>query len=339
MTVIPGRDMSYMPLIASLMDSFETAGRIKAVLPEGGRVEVASLLTRLMADPDELGAYTTSLEAERRRRGPEVELTLIGMDGLDLPDARIAAEGFGGLSDDQLADIALSPEALRALKETLDDPQTEPGPWFIDAVLEAEAARPDAAEQARRAAEIYRHLEAADLLGPRSKSRRGAPALRWGGRIAALAASLLIGVFLGSNILRDGRVEGIESFSTSIAPAPAPGRGVEDWWWVEIRSDLPGFATVVALGPGSRPEILPGLGGEDEPVDPGAPALVGPLPQSTTRALSVITETPAGEPIRRALRARNFGPDQIEELKEFLRTTLESKGYRRMAFGSTALTQ
>ena len=30
------------------------------------------------------------------------------MDGLEIPDAHIAAEGFGGLSDDQLADIALA---------------------------------------------------------------------------------------------------------------------------------------------------------------------------------------------------------------------------------------
>jgi hypothetical protein len=139
-------------------------GRAVAALPEGRRDEVITLMTRLMADPERLDGYCSALEAERRRRGPEVELKLIGMDGLDFPDGQIAAEGFVGLSDDQLADIALSPEALRALKETLDDPQTEPGPWFIDAVLEAEAARPDAAEQGRRAAEIYRRLRGEGTL-------------------------------------------------------------------------------------------------------------------------------------------------------------------------------
>ena len=111
------------------------------------------LLTSLMADPERLDAYVATLRIEQERRGARV--LLLQRDGLDIPDARIAAEGFGGLSDDHLADIALSPEALQALEDALDDPETEPGPWFIDAVLEAEAARPDAAEQARRAREIY----------------------------------------------------------------------------------------------------------------------------------------------------------------------------------------
>ena len=113
MVINPDSDVPFSPLIASLLDAFEASGRIKAVLPKGHRDEVASLLTRLMADPDALDGYTAVLKAERRRRGPVVESMLIGMDGLDIPDARIAAEGFGGLSDDHLADIALSPEASR----------------------------------------------------------------------------------------------------------------------------------------------------------------------------------------------------------------------------------
>ena len=91
-----------------------------------------ALLTGLMADPERLDSYIAALKGEQERRG--VRLTLLQRDGADLPDERIAAEGFGGLADAQLADIALSPEALRALKDSLDDPETAPGPWLIEAV-------------------------------------------------------------------------------------------------------------------------------------------------------------------------------------------------------------
>src|SRR4051794_17299242 len=105
MTVISGQDTADSPLVAALFDAFEASDRSKAVLPVGRRDELVRLLTGLMADPDRLDAYCAAVKAERRRRGPEVKIRLLGMDGLDIPDARIAADGFGGLSDDHLADI------------------------------------------------------------------------------------------------------------------------------------------------------------------------------------------------------------------------------------------
>src|SRR5262249_17329335 len=150
---------------------------------------------------------------------------------------------------------------------------------------------------------------------------RWSQALRWGGRFAALAASLLLGVYIGTRVLRDGRGGGTEVL---IATATfSPDRGAGDWLGVEIHSDLAGFATVVALAPGRRPETLPDLGGEDIPVRSGVPEKVGPLPQSTTRILFVVTETPAGEPIRRALQDKSFGPGDAAELRTLLLSTLE----------------
>ena len=106
--------------------------------------------------PDALDAYIATLEDERRRRGRDVELRLLGMAGLDIPDDQIATEGFGGLSDDHLADIALSPEAIHAIREYLDE--AECGAWLIDKIIEVESARPEAAECARRAQEIFQGL-------------------------------------------------------------------------------------------------------------------------------------------------------------------------------------
>ncbi len=146
-----------MQFAEAMVESSIRDGQAVPAFPEGSREEVVSLLTGLMVDRERLDAYAASLRAEQERR--DVRLSMLQSDGLDIPDARIAAEGFGGLSDDHLADIALSPEAVEAIRDYLDDPATEPGAWFIDAVLEAEARRPDAAEQARRAVEIFRRLK------------------------------------------------------------------------------------------------------------------------------------------------------------------------------------
>jgi len=151
-------------LAAAMVGAFVKAGKVKPVLPEGRREEVVSTLTLLMADPDALETYAAALEDERRR-GREVEMQLLGMSGIDIPDARIAAQGFAALSDDELADIALSPEAIHALREYLDDPETGCGAWLIDKILEVESARPDAEQRARRAQEIYDDLRARGLLG------------------------------------------------------------------------------------------------------------------------------------------------------------------------------
>ena len=118
-------------------------------------------------------------------------------------------------------------------------------------------------------------------------------------------------------------------------------RGKEKTITVELQSDLGGFATVVALVPGQRPVVVPHVGGDDIPVTAGAPGLLstGPLPAETTRALVVVTETPAGETIRKAMINKAFTPDQLDELQAFLRSVLETKGYRRMAFGSALFDQ
>jgi hypothetical protein len=115
-----------------------------------------------------------------------------------------------------------------------------------------------------------------------------------------------------------------------------PSRGVGEQPGVRIESGGDGFVTLVLLSPGLRQEVVPGAGVDDVPVRPGAPAIV-PVPASTSGVLSVVTETPASEPLRRALREKRFEPGQAGELEAFVRSTLESKGYRRKALGWASL--
>src|SRR3954453_2716061 len=117
MAVISGHDDADLLLIAALLDAFEASGRVKAGLPPGRRDDVARLLEAVMADPERLDAYCAALVAERRRRGPEVEMRLLGMDCLEIPEKQIADHGFDRLADDQLADIALSPEGIEGILE------------------------------------------------------------------------------------------------------------------------------------------------------------------------------------------------------------------------------
>ena len=153
-------------LATDLVMAFIDLGKVKPVLPVGRRGEVIELLTRLMAARDFFEAYVAALEAELEHR--EVRLLLLesGGAGLDIPDEQIAREGFGGLTDDQLADIAISPEALHAIRDYLDDPEAVEGEgeWLIKEVIKVEAARPDDAENAERANRVYHGLRDAGLL-------------------------------------------------------------------------------------------------------------------------------------------------------------------------------
>jgi hypothetical protein len=147
----------------------------------------------------------------------------------------------------------------------------------------------------------------------------------------ALAASILfaLGAIVGSLAFR----ERTGVLVASAMPSYHDVRGNERELRIEIKSELSGFATIVALAPGPRPEVFPGPGGDDIPVKAATSVESGPLPLATTRVVLVVTETPAAEPIRKALAKKTFTPDQMEELRQFLQSTLEAKGYRRMAFG------
>jgi hypothetical protein len=118
---------------AALVDAF-IAGRRKPVLPVGRRDEYVALLTRLMASEELLSAYCEAIDAERKSR--RVDRMLLELRGEEIPDKEVAANGFVNLTDDQLADFALSSSALQAIAEHLyRDPDLQPGEWLTNAVL------------------------------------------------------------------------------------------------------------------------------------------------------------------------------------------------------------
>src|SRR4051812_16112036 len=93
-----------LPLLEALFAVFVTAGR--PVMPPGRRREVIDLLTRVMADADLFAAYTSALRSRRSALGWQEELRLMKAGETDIPGDAILSDGFGGLTDEVLADLA-----------------------------------------------------------------------------------------------------------------------------------------------------------------------------------------------------------------------------------------
>jgi len=129
-------------LAGALAAEFVQSGRPS--VPSGRRERIIPLLTGLMADRRRLDNYTESLAIEYERR--EVGPAAVDRLGLDGRDERIAAHGFSDLPDEQLAALALSPDALEALYEYLEAPETLSGDWLMDAMMAAHGDRPELRE-------------------------------------------------------------------------------------------------------------------------------------------------------------------------------------------------
>jgi hypothetical protein len=300
-----------------------------------------------MVDREALEAYVA--EIERARKGAGLDFALLDRPCPDLPDERIAREGFETLDDSELAEIAVDPTAVETLSEYLwgeVGPEPERGDWWWTAVTSGESAEPGLV---RSVVELQKQIEEREATRePEGRSDGGSvlpfepgrvvsrPGGGWRGlgRFAALAASLLVGVFLGRFAFQGDR-SGPERFAASASASYGAGRGVERSLGVQFESNLFGFATVVAVAPGRRPEVFPALGRDDVEVRAGAPSNFGPLPAGTREALVVVAETPSADPIRRALRASDRELPDADSVREMLEPYLQTKGYRRFAFATT----
>src|SRR5579883_1332756 len=228
----------FLPLLNELYDAFAASPSGEPVIPPGRREAVVDLLTRVMTDRLLFTAYTELLESERSRRG--LLTRLLSRTGPDIPEKAIIETGFVHLSDAVLADLALSPEALGALDELLygeDALGLEMGDWFLHDEPPAEA------------------LPASSVPGeatvPVPTARPKASRLSWVAATLAVAASLLVGIFLGSKI--GGGNARPEFALAGVEVRRDPARGPDDFM-LEVRNSgsARAFVTVVGIVPGNK---------------------------------------------------------------------------------------
>ncbi len=107
-------DASALGLILALIAAFVAAG--KPVLPANLREKVVHTLMSALIGPVACAEYLAALADALRKAGvtpPEVPLT-------ELPVETLLRDGLGVLSDDQLARLAVSPAAIRALNKRVE---------------------------------------------------------------------------------------------------------------------------------------------------------------------------------------------------------------------------
>lgn len=171
----------------------------------------------------------------------------------------------------------------------------------------------------------------------RSSSSRSSARRRWSPLIAAIAASLLLGLFLGRQFVSP------QTFEVAMASGKAnyvTQRGTESLE-VTVSAPFKGYGTVISLDTENEAEVFPGWGDGDLDVPSNAPSEPVALADGTTRAVFVVTETPAAEPIRLWLEDESTeaaGPQDYKTLLENLERLLQTKGYRRIAAGSISTT-
>lgn len=125
-------------VVVAVVNAFVAGGSKQAILPSDSKDKIIDLLTQMMVNPVLAAAYCQALEWEIRQRGSTVEMAWLHRIGLEMREEEVAARGFVGLTDDELADIALSPAAILAMADFIDDPETKLGSWFVEAL----AAKP-----------------------------------------------------------------------------------------------------------------------------------------------------------------------------------------------------
>ena len=156
-----------------------------------------------------------------------------------------------------------------------------------------------------------------------------------------LAASLLLNVFLARTYIGDQ--EGVKVFAATaeVEPGEFRGAGVVKLPEVRVNAPFKGFVVVIALAPDRKQQVVPGLGADDIPVAAGEQSKGVIVPADSTRVLYVVTETSAGETIRRFLgdNNRRIMADQEPELRRELEELLKKKNYRWIAFGTSDVTK
>lgn len=322
-------------LARELVEAFVASSSGNPVLPAGGREEAIALLVDLLADRDRFDAYVAALRTEQRRRG--VSDLVLNRHGVDLDDDQLAAGAFKDFSDDQLADIAISPDALRGIRDFLDDPDSHAGSWYFDGILKVEAARPGADDRARRAREITDGLRNLGLLGgdtpsPRKdRARRSRLPFQYrrilvsSGAAAAALLLLVTGILIGT-----GRREPPLGASITVSEVPTRGGLSDTILEVKNTSDRRAFVAVVGLLPDQGAALHYRESQQFIDIAPNATRVIQSLPKQFDGAASfliVVSPYPLGETVREIARA-GLPDSDAEQARVRLQGGLEGYGHR-----------
>ena len=229
-------------------------------------------------------------------------------------DARVAAAADDPNSTDPAAEWQPDPDPFELDWEWLCPPQPD------------RTGTPPASESSTTRESLHRNLRPV-----------------WTARLTCMAASLLLGTLLGWLVFGRGLpVDQLQLLAADATVSFGPPRGGQPQPSVTVSSPFAGFATVIGLAPDRKQQLIPVSGGADIPVPAGGISAAVPLRAYTTRAVIIVTPTPAAEALRRELdapTAPRYSPDDAEDLIKRIQQTLINKGHRRIAFGSMAVKQ
>lgn len=144
----------------------------------------------------------------------------------------------------------------------------------------------------------------------------------------ALAATLLIGVFIGRIIPESNTIVDANSELEMVAV-----RGGDPRPHLAVTSSFDGFVQLIALTEGRSPRIRPVLGGEYVKLKANNSSPNLEVPRGSQNILVVVTESPAGEILRREFENSStiFGND-TSTMRDAVQKILVQNGYRKMAF-------
>lgn len=308
----------------------EAASQSEFVLPGKSRTELVTILTKTLLVPDSRRRHFEQIELFKRNSSALSNRWPDNAPG-EFPIEDLLQNGLGTLSDHQLGLLTMDLSRLNALAELIDESMEEGElgeSWWM--VME------EIGKGAYPAVKTKTPLLPTSSTNGATSSR---PAINPGAYTwFALAASLLIGFGLGALIFHNlGSVERNVLLAASANIANVQPRGTAIAFELQAQSDRPGFATFVLIG-GKKPQVFPDYG--DEMIQTGEKASIryGPVEaEPGDLAITIFTETPATEVLRRAASRGELSSRDPESLKKTISELLWKANYRWIAFHASTV--
>lgn len=329
-----------------LLTQLETASPGETVSPEIADQIRGALREVLLGRPVDFCAYIEQVEAKGIESRP---WSIDEEPPLPLDDA--AREGLGILTPNELIAIAGHKDCLEVLRDlVLDGLHTKHvhAEWRHTLVNSIDRpAESPLAESSKLSDDVASVIERMDEAPTEPISRQASsppPAHRTFRRKwittaigTALAPAFLVAGALLDRLWFQGGTDAVVLHDARASVAWVPMRGSDEEAKLKITSSIAGFAVAVCLANDRPPLVVPAFGQSDIPVSEEEGSEAFSVPGDTTSVVFVVTETPAGEPVRHEFdgrQAKEYTPEETVKLRTDLLEFLQQKGYRRIAVGS-----